>query len=410
MPTPLATIRHLAPDVQYCLDAAIDNGDISADVWTFLVYYHPNTNQWFDALEAAPHHALKHAAIAAYLSWRKTAPRDDIVHCVVEGFIALQLQMEVAVDSGAMCALRMLPPGIGVKGSRQMQSPNFMRRVCRRDTTCVDFINTTHRIANDAVLTECARGLDSATPILDLLNQRRAELRQAMALQQERLEQKNRKQTHQKRKTIRRSLDLMSSVIGEHDARVFISGDEVTIEGKAFNFLVKKHRAYSAGHGGQPVITVTDKAGVVLSDLCLYFEATPTMDQVAALALHVASGEEDDLIRTGNLYNIKPQATANTALALLKGGTLGPRAAVLAVDDGNRLLTEDESRVSIQDITASITRSKYSILIGRKLLDEELPHYDAAYQTLKPRIRQTLIASHRMLQSSPYFAKGSRHD
>jgi hypothetical protein len=67
--------------------------------------------------------------------------------------------------------------------------------------------------------------------------------------------------------------------------------------------------------------------GVAICDLCVYWEDTPVMDQVAALALAVASGEEDEVLKTANFFNHRGHADAKKLLAQY---TPGP---AITVDD-----------------------------------------------------------------------------
>ena len=111
-----------------------------------------------------------------------------------------------------------------------------------------------------------------------------------------------------RRKVIRKSFNALASVVGKPTARVFVSRDSITIEGRSFDFVLRcKGPLYKTGHG-RVVISLRDKDGTHLCDLCVYWEDTPALDQAAALALHVAADDEMAVIETANFYNLQPAA------------------------------------------------------------------------------------------------------
>lgn len=57
------------------------------------------------------------------------------------------------------------------------------------------------------------------------------------------------------------------------------------------------------GHGALEV-RLLDPAGQRLAHVCVYFDRMPVLDQVAALAMLIATGDEASVIETGDLFAI----------------------------------------------------------------------------------------------------------
>jgi len=118
------------------------------------------------------------------------------------------------------------------------------------------------------------------------------------------------------RKKIVRAARLAADVVGEEKVRRFVAGESVEIEGDGM--IIEAVRSSSltqaTGHG-QLTVTLKDKDRQQLGNLCVYFEHTPPLDQLAALALHVQAGEGAKIIETGNLYAITPAGAASPLLA-----------------------------------------------------------------------------------------------
>lgn len=73
--------------------------------------------------------------------------------------------------------------------------------------------------------------------------------------------------------------------------------------------------------------------GVELGGLCLYFEDTPVLDQLAALAMHVQAGEERDLVADGNLYSVTQYGLSHPILVGRKRDAAVAAVAAAALDN-----------------------------------------------------------------------------
>jgi hypothetical protein len=110
-----------------------------------------------------------------------------------------------------------------------------------------------------------------------------------------------RRRQRQHKKILKRALPLAASVLGADRAKAFINGEPLLIEGQRLDFKVEKNfKAASAGHGAL-TLSVLDKSGADLAGLCFYFEGTPAIDQVTALALHAQAGEEETILEAANI-------------------------------------------------------------------------------------------------------------
>ena len=123
----------------------------------------------------------------------------------------------------------------------------------------------------------------------------------------------------QRRKVVTKALRLVDTILGRDAATLFVRGDELILEGRRFNFSVRRKSLFAIGHGGLS-ISVTDKNHVLLVDLCFYFDETPAPDQLAALALHVKAGAEDEILKTANVIQYHPAAHASADLRDARGG------------------------------------------------------------------------------------------
>lgn len=120
------------------------------------------------------------------------------------------------------------------------------------------------------------------------------------------------------RKAITKSVNMLHRVGGDITAAAFVKGDEVRVEGRDFDFVVKKGSLHSHNHGALN-IKVTNKIGDHLFNLCWYVEKTPAADQMAALVMAVIAGDERELLEIGNWFAVNTNAVkANPILQDMK--------------------------------------------------------------------------------------------
>mgnify|MGYP000252198734 CR=1 FL=1 len=117
------------------------------------------------------------------------------------------------------------------------------------------------------------------------------------------------------RKVTKRAAVMAAALLGASTVSAFARGEPVIIPAKDIAFRVVAAGSMDhLGHGALHVDLQTLE-GQRLSGLCVYFDKTPALDQLSAIALHAAAGEEATVIRAGNLYAVEAAAAEHPALA-----------------------------------------------------------------------------------------------
>jgi hypothetical protein len=198
-----------------------------------------------------------------------------------------------------------------------------------------------------------------------------------------------------KRKPLIKAIELLSKVGGQQTAHAFVSGDDVVVTGKRFNFRARKGVLSSNGHGALN-LTVTDKDNIELVDLCFYFENMPAPDQLAALILHVKAGNEDDIILTGNAIRTYVAGKTNSPINELR-------------DAKKR---RNEVRYGATDTTAVTTRANPFAAMMANHIDKVLyggrsgssEAYNELHDILVPGIAKDIIDIARASKSGAFLS------
>jgi hypothetical protein len=111
------------------------------------------------------------------------------------------------------------------------------------------------------------------------------------------------------RNSLKRSLNLLNTILGEAETRDFLAGKPVRVEGTLFDFVFTKsphldllHYTEQPSNAHIPYrFAISNKAGAHLANGCVVFQNTPVLDQVAAAVLHIVSQEELTLLEKTNL-------------------------------------------------------------------------------------------------------------
>ncbi len=94
-------------------------------------------------------------------------------------------------------------------------------------------------------------------------------------------------------------------VIGRENLTRWNTAQPVTITGSTIAFdVARSNSSTTMGHGGLILTAVDKDTGRKLANMCFYHEKTPALDQLTALALAVAAGEEAEIVATANLSNV----------------------------------------------------------------------------------------------------------
>jgi hypothetical protein len=313
----------LPPDIAYCLDAEVEFGGIGGDERAFVDLFDVGTAQWFDALSHSPDGGgvrFPDVVRERHAAWRMTAAPSDAMALDWAGLCTMRMILDdvakgVMSESGTDATLTeedvlALLPGSG-------EAARLARISAPLVTRCVEDVG---RWGVDAFLSSSGQveGLYRARSA-ELLR-RDAAVRDAVRLRREagrgpvnaapgRAARRTRTLA---RRALARSRALLENLAGRERATAWLSGDEVTVEGRRFDFRLRVADPHRIGHGALEV-SVTDKDGIELASLCVYVPDTPALDQVCALVLHVTSGEEDEILRRANVIRAREAAFAHPA-------------------------------------------------------------------------------------------------
>jgi hypothetical protein len=196
------------------------------------------------------------------------------------------------------------------RARRHLYAPSAIRRYVKREADSLPFAQQ---------LAAGLRRLPTSAPeevglINDLLHEQRESHRQTYVATRAAFQDEQRKRwaslgvgpgiAPRQRRAVSKAAQFAAGIIGERQVGSFARGEAITLQGNTFNLTVARRTSIAeAGHGALDVrLCATD--GLPLASVCVYFDKTPALDQVAALAMHMASGEESAVIETGNLFAI----------------------------------------------------------------------------------------------------------
>lgn len=106
------------------------------------------------------------------------------------------------------------------------------------------------------------------------------------------------------RRSIIRSAGLASTVVGPEQTSAFVRGELVEIRGDEVTFAVARRQSLSKNGHGAISVDLNSLEGKRLASLCVYFDGMPALDQLAAIKMHVDSGDEKSILSNGNLFSI----------------------------------------------------------------------------------------------------------
>lgn len=113
--------------------------------------------------------------------------------------------------------------------------------------------------------------------------------------------------------SVKRAIKLLDNFGMEKDTKIFLSGDEIEVShpDSLFKFVITK-RDYSniLRNAERPPASVPfrlelfTKTGLHVANLCVYAENTPMLDNLMVIAMYVKTGNEEDLLRTANYFQL----------------------------------------------------------------------------------------------------------
>lgn len=110
------------------------------------------------------------------------------------------------------------------------------------------------------------------------------------------------------RQAMKRSGEMMRQMVGNENMYSYINGRPFRLRGHLFDYVITKTQAIfeqtANPRGGHiPYDLAIYDNGERLCRLCIYFENTPVMDQIAAIAMYIKSGEEREMLQTANMFD-----------------------------------------------------------------------------------------------------------
>ena len=299
----------LPADMMYSLDSCVEAGDMTADVHAYITLLDPDPLGWYDGLGGENFIRLMNATARQRMAaWRETADLDERAALTWIGINELPRTLK---DSARHC----LSEAVSLRGPALDPVSDLLSNRDFIADNAAPFMPSMTEIAmrtRDDVRLMGSSAFTEGRHLVAELHRRVGERRMQHIVEAERLEAQNFPQKPEsrslrkaRRKPLAKAMDLLSQIGGRRTAQAFITGDDVIVTGRKFNFRARKGVMTSNGHGAIN-LTVTDRDNVELVDLCFYFENMPAPDQLAALILHVKAGNEDDIVTTGNTIRTYP--------------------------------------------------------------------------------------------------------
>jgi hypothetical protein len=117
-----------------------------------------------------------------------------------------------------------------------------------------------------------------------------------------------------RRRVIKRAVRAAVRVLSAPVVSQFARGETVRLEGQTLDLIIERGGSVVGMGPHQLDITVAERGGKRLADLCLYIEGTPALDQLTGLALAMAAGEEQQIVRDANVIRAYPAGEGHPLL------------------------------------------------------------------------------------------------
>lgn len=308
---------NLPPDISYIIDGATELGDISGDVAEYFHFFKPDTIEWFDRHSGSKVNSLTNRMIQTYQEERHTLTNAERLYCslVSVRYCTLYFEENFIQDIAASSLIKSYRQAKRdpQKALALAQTTKQLRHALTRDFFNKRFLSHVHRTFNYLTIDGKAASLQEAASIRSMIIGGVKEWYKKTHPNSFFSKSISKHQVKAKRKVITKSYSMAESILGKETARMFVSDKEITFTGKHFGFKVKKVELGNLGHGAIDIM-LTDKDGVELSNLCVFADQAPALDQLTTLALHVMYGDDLEIVRTANLFNKKEAAYENELL------------------------------------------------------------------------------------------------
>lgn len=275
----------MSPDIRYSFDHYVSLGAITGDVYAFFCYFTTNTNDWYDSLTDYNSDSFRYNATKTFLDWFFEDTDDKRAYCIIDGiyhhkYLIDDISKDVILDC--------------VNDNKEEYSDqiiskieNNISQIISDNDLCKSYIKNASKLfyRSKRFTNEQLRNVIERPPTYQLI-----ELSPINKID------RKKSLPRKEKKVLAKSASILDKTLGEKKSSMFISGEEIIVEGNRFNFHCRK--GYSNKHISLSVYDKDD--GIHLVNLCWYIENTPAMDQIAALAMLVMVGNEDEIIKVGN--------------------------------------------------------------------------------------------------------------
>ena len=308
-----------SPEVSYCVEGACQLVKIGGDVCHYIMG-HPDADRIYDAFDLGrPSDAVDGNwnnslnAQARYLEnvftdWRKQASSEQRRGSSIHGLLTLREQFEelslTCVRQLAFQAeeLSKTQAGIDAAVARYQLEHGLgvLERVLERSQEDLDCFSTDEmqHILRTEVEAERARALD-----FQRAHQHYTYDGQTITFHKG----PKPKKTH--RNPLKRSIKLLTSIIGAEPTRVFINREAIRFEGSLAVYQLTLTGGLHVQHGGATLdIYGKDDPEQKLCRLCIYTPGVPVCDHVASIVMHIRSGQEEDILTIGNAFDVSEAA------------------------------------------------------------------------------------------------------
>ena len=297
-------------DIQYCLDSLIEVCVISPDTYTYFSNFCEDTDQLFDSYTCD-----EYDMPAATVNWRKVLYEQSL--WLENNYIDYRQDHDasiVSIMALKQCSHRFQITELSGAASYDLAEHGYKTI----DKGALTILN--EKMFFEKKLDILRRGLSRTYHDIKDLN--RSEIKERIEKYRlliqpighlhldtdgiVRFENKSRPMPKKDRQILKRSIKFLSKLAGPEPTRIFLGGGEIKFQGKHVDYTIKKTCRWQHGHS---VLSIIDKTSSEhLSDVCVYTDDVPILDHVASILLHIQAGKEEDILTTGNLYNVSDKA------------------------------------------------------------------------------------------------------
>ncbi|MCW2195130.1 hypothetical protein AB7M45_007901 [Bradyrhizobium elkanii] len=280
------------------------------------------------------------------------------------------------------------------RARRRLYAPGAIRRYARLEDCSMPWAR---------LLAGRLRQLPAAVPadldlVCDLLLEQRETYRVEYHRARQKFEAEQRRRffsngsIERDRRAVRRAASFCAGLLGPAKVGAFARGEAITFAGRDVSIEVARARSIATvGHGALEV-KLCAQDGTRLANVCVFFDKTPALDQLAAIAMHVEAGDESAIIQTGNLFNVTAAGSEHPVVRARLAQMPKAEVEVLAPGRRRRTASEyDKQKAALRrytadtiDIYAEAVRAR---VWGRdvKRLDPFLDQMQAAIGEIKGR-------------------------